>query len=90
MEAARILEQEYTQTQASALKLVDKPVTEEKTKSRRAYAVCKRIFDVTMSLFAMVVLSPVFLVTAVAIYVEDRGPVVFKQERIGEKPFFHL
>lgn len=85
MEAARILEQEYNETQASAMKLVDKPVTEEKAKSRRAYAVCKRIFDVTMSLIALVALSPVFLVTAVAIYVEDRGPVVFRQERIGKE-----
>lgn len=89
MEAARILEQEYSETQVPALKLLDNPEKAEKVKSRRAYAVCKRMFDVTMSLIALVVLSPVFLVTAVAIYVEDGGPVVFRQERIGkgENPF---
>lgn len=83
MEAARILEQEYSETQVPALKLLDSPEKAKKVKSQRAYAVCKRVFDITMSLIALVVLSPVFLVTAVAIYVEDGGPVIFKQKRNG-------
>ena len=53
------------------------------------YEVCKRIFDVVMSTFALIVLSPVFLVAAIAIKLEDGGPVFFAQERLtkGGKKF---
>lgn len=49
----------------------------------------KRIFDTLSSGVALVVLSPVFLLTALAIRREDGGPVFFRQERVGaeEKPF---
>ena len=47
-----------------------------------AYDVCKRIFDVVMSVFALIVLSPVFLITAIAIKCEDGGQVFFKQIRL--------
>lgn len=42
----------------------------------------KRAFDLTLSLFAAIVLSPVMLITALAIHLEDGGPVFFKQERV--------
>ncbi|MBQ4066484.1 MAG: sugar transferase [Clostridia bacterium] len=48
------------------------------------YRFAKRAFDIVCSLLALVVLSPVFLVTAVAILVEDGGPVMYKQKRIGK------
>lgn len=57
--------------------------TEIKVMQNPVYAVCKRIFDVVMSLFALIVLSPVFLITAVVIYLGDKGPVIFTQERNG-------
>ena len=41
----------------------------------------KRFFDVVMSGIALIVLSPVFLITAIAIKMEDGGPVFFRQER---------
>lgn len=43
----------------------------------------KRIFDIAFSSVALVMLSPVFLAIAVAIKLDDRGPVMFKQRRIG-------
>lgn len=46
------------------------------------YDVCKRIFDLVMSIFALIVLSPVFLITAIAILLEDGGPVFFCQTRL--------
>ena len=46
------------------------------------YDVCKRIFDLVMSVFALVVLSPVFLITAIAIKCEDGGKVFFSQTRL--------
>jgi exopolysaccharide biosynthesis polyprenyl glycosylphosphotransferase len=52
------------------------------------YAI-KRTFDIVFSILALIVLSPVFLVTALLIKKEDRGPVIFRQERVGRfgEPF---
>lgn len=47
------------------------------------YHVIKRAVDVVASIVAIVVLSPVFLVTAIAIYMEDGAPAFFVQERNG-------
>lgn len=41
----------------------------------------KRLFDVVLSVLALVVLSPVFLITAIAIKIEDGGAVFYRQER---------
>lgn len=53
------------------------------------YETCKRIFDVVMSTFALIVLSPLFLVIAILIKCQDGGPVLFKQTRLtkGAKEF---
>ena len=47
------------------------------------YLVLKRLLDIVASLVGLVVLSPVFLVVALLIYKEDRGKVIFCQERNG-------
>lgn len=47
--------------------------------------VIKRAFDIVFSLLAMIVLSPVYLVTAIIIYTTSKGPIFYKQERIGYK-----
>ncbi len=44
----------------------------------------KRILDIMLSVFATVVLSPVMLVTAIAIKLDSEGPVIFKQTRVGQ------
>lgn len=56
------------------------------------YKRIKRAMDVLLSAAALIVLSPVFLVTAAAVKYEDRGPVFFVQQRAGKdmKPFFHV
>jgi len=46
--------------------------------------VFKRLLDISISLPAIVLLSPVFVVIAIAIKLNSRGPVVFKQERAGK------
>jgi exopolysaccharide biosynthesis polyprenyl glycosylphosphotransferase len=50
----------------------------------------KRIFDTLVSVIALIVLTPVFLILAIVIKGTSKGPVFFKQERIGQfgKPFF--
>jgi lipopolysaccharide/colanic/teichoic acid biosynthesis glycosyltransferase len=49
----------------------------------------KRAFDISASLAAMVVLSPLLLLIAIVIKLDSRGLVFFKQERLGRdlKPF---
>jgi len=44
----------------------------------------KRKFDFICSLFGLVVLSPIFLAVAFAIKLNSKGPVFFRQERIGK------
>ena len=46
------------------------------------YLVGKRVFDIVSSLLGLIILSPVFLVTAIAIKASDKGPVIYKQERL--------
>ena len=43
----------------------------------------KRIFFFLFSSIAIIVLSPVFLITAIAIKMESKGPVLFKSKRVG-------
>jgi lipopolysaccharide/colanic/teichoic acid biosynthesis glycosyltransferase len=47
------------------------------------YPVVKRGLDIVISLVALVVLSPLFLVVALAVKLHDRGPVFFSQSRVG-------
>ena len=51
----------------------------------------KRMLDIILSFGGLVVLSPVFLILAVAIYIDDPGPILFTQKRVGRnKEFFKL
>lgn len=43
----------------------------------------KRIFDILVSLFAILVSSPIMLLTALIIKITSPGPVIFKQQRVG-------
>ncbi len=44
----------------------------------------KRALDIIMSFFAIIVLSPVFLITTLIILVADGTPVIYKQKRVGK------
>lgn len=51
----------------------------------------KRWIDFILALIGLVVLSPVFLLVSLAIWVDDPGPVMFTQKRFGiNKQFFTL
>jgi lipopolysaccharide/colanic/teichoic acid biosynthesis glycosyltransferase len=43
----------------------------------------KRLFDICFATILIVALSPVFLLTALAIYIEDRGKVIYVSRRVG-------
>lgn len=45
--------------------------------------VWKRMFDIVFSIFAIIFLSPVFILTAIAIRIESKGPILFKSKRVG-------
>lgn len=56
---------------------------------RYTYEGVKRFFDLSASLVAIILLSPVFLLVSAFVYLGDPGPVVYGQIRIGKngKPF---
>lgn len=43
----------------------------------------KRLFDIIFSSIAIILLSPVFILTAIAIRLESKGPILFKSKRVG-------
>jgi len=53
-------------------------------KKSKVYLFLKRFFDIVLGIIALVILSPLFLVTAIAIRAEDGGPAFFSQPRAGK------
>ena len=53
-------------------------------RKRYVYTYFKRFFDIILSALALVVLSPVFLITAILIKMDDGGPVIYSQPRAGK------
>ncbi|WP_428909815.1 sugar transferase [Niallia sp. Krafla_26] len=47
------------------------------------YMKIKRLIDIILSLTGLIVLSPIFLILILAIKLDSRGPVLFKQKRVG-------
>ena len=45
--------------------------------------VWKRLFDIFFSGLAIIILSPIFILTAIAIRIESKGPIMFKSKRVG-------
>lgn len=45
--------------------------------------VWKRLFDIIFSGLAIILLSPIFIITAIAIRIESPGPILFKSKRVG-------
>lgn len=53
--------------------------------NQKKYLIAKRAMDILGSLFGIIILSPIFLVIALLIKIEDRkGSVIFKQLRVGK------
>lgn len=47
------------------------------------YLKVKRIIDIVLSLLGLVILAPLFLILILAIKIDSKGPVLFKQKRVG-------
>ncbi|WP_307345094.1 sugar transferase [Metabacillus malikii] len=55
------------------------------------YMKVKRLIDIILSLIGLILLSPIFLILIIAIKLESKGPVLFKQKRIGiNKTHFNI
>jgi len=55
------------------------------------YLKIKRAMDVILAFSALIILSPVFLILAFAIKIDSKGPVLFKQKRVGiHKSHFYI
>ena len=55
----------------------------EKNIKDYSISVAKRAFDVCFSLVALIILSPLFLITILALKIESRGPVFYSSKRVG-------
>lgn len=68
------------------LSILRLPTKEEKQLKRKSqvYKFVKRTTDVVLASVALVILSPVFLIIAIAIKLDSKGPVFFKHTRIGK------
>jgi len=51
-------------------------------KKKRAGLFAKRIFDVVVSLFMLILLSPIFIVLSIVIKLDSKGPVFYRQTRV--------
>lgn len=47
------------------------------------YKFFKRGFDLLISILALVVLSPILLIVAILVKLDSKGPIIFKQQRLG-------
>jgi O-antigen biosynthesis protein WbqP len=55
------------------------------------YSIIKRVIDFILALLGLIILSPVFLILTIAIKVDSKGPVLFKQKRVGiNKTHFNM
>ena len=53
-------------------------------KKKPIYSFFKRIFDIVCSLLAIIIFALPMLIVAIAIKCDSKGPVLFKQERVGK------
>ena len=64
-------------------------LNKQAVQDRYIYRFIKRIFGTVFSLIALIILSPFFAFVAIRIKIFDKGPVIYKQARVGlnEKQF---
>lgn len=58
---------------------------------KKIYLKTKRTIDIILSLLGLIILSPVFLILVIAIKLDSKGPVLFRQKRVGiHKSHFNI
>ncbi len=66
------------------LKYVDEIAKYKLCLSQKIYCGFKAVCDFFIALFALIILSPLFLIVAIAIKIDSKGPVFFVQKRVGK------
>ncbi len=57
----------------------------------KIYPIIKRIIDFILSLIGLIILSPIFLILTITIKLDSKGPILFKQKRVGKnKKHFYI
>jgi lipopolysaccharide/colanic/teichoic acid biosynthesis glycosyltransferase len=51
---------------------------------RGVYDFIKRCFDLMLAFIFLILLSPLFIIISIAVKISSRGPIIYKQERIGK------
>ncbi len=60
-------------------------------KKKPIYNILKRLFDIFCSLLAIIILGLPMIIVSIAIKLDSKGPVLFKQKRIGQnKKLFQI
>lgn len=55
------------------------------TRRQRVYLFFKRVLDIILSILAIIVFSPLFIIISILIKLTSKGPVLFRQKRIGKQ-----
>ena len=58
-------------------------MVKETNKNKKNYHLVKRLLDIVLCLLGLIIIFPVLFVVSIAIWLEDRGPILFIQERTG-------
>lgn len=57
----------------------------------KIYLAIKRLIDILLSIFGLILLAPVLILFSILIKVESKGPIFFKQKRVGKnKEYFNI
>ena len=61
------------------------------TFKQKCYLPIKRLIDLVLSVCGLIVLSPLLIAIVIAIKLDSKGPVIFKQKRVGKnKTYFNI
>lgn len=57
--------------------------------NKRVYLFIKRIFDIVIAIFTLIILFPIFIIVSIVIKIDSKGPIIFRQVRVTQygKPF---
>ena len=59
-------------------------VTSKYVKNKPIYDFVKRFADIVCSLVAIILLSPIFIITSIAVKTTSKGPIIFVHKRVGK------
>lgn len=68
----------------SISKVGDLPLVTEIEIDKKLYLFFKKYFDIVAATITIIVFSPIFVIIALAIKIESKGPILFKQDRVGK------